>query len=236
MVNRADGKLWIVDEDGTSPRLVGDVVGADSFTGCGPFIVFILHGPPDELRRINQDGTNPKRLATGDNLGGDACSPDGKFVYYTEHLIGKGKIRRVPIEGGIPIDVGESPAEEIPLERLAISPDGQLLAFGYSVTQPESAFKIGVIPTAGGPLLKTFDAEMGVYTFRWSPKGLSLQYLLGDEKTTLWEQPLAGGPPRQLTKFASGWVYDFNWTADGKRLLVSQGEATGDVVLLSHLR
>jgi DNA-binding winged helix-turn-helix (wHTH) protein/Tol biopolymer transport system component len=237
MVNRADGKLWIVDEDGTSPRLVSDVVGADSFTGCGPFIVFISHGPLDELRRVNQDGTNPKRLATGDTLGDDACSPDGKFVYYTEHLVGKGKIRRVPIEGGIPIDVGESPAaEEFPLERLAISPDGQLLAFGYVVAQPESAFKIGVIPSAGGPLLKTFDAGMGFDTFRWSPEGQSLQYLLGNEKTNLWEQPLAGGPPRQLTKFASGFIYDFNWTADGKHLLVSRGEATSDVVLLSHLR
>jgi hypothetical protein len=54
--------------------------------------------------------------------------------------------------------------------------------------------------------------------------------------SNLWEQPLAGGPPHQLIKFTSGRIFDFNWTADGKRQLLSRGEVTNDVVLLSNLR
>jgi hypothetical protein len=64
-----------------------------------------------------------------------------------------------------------------------------------------------------------------------------LQYLLtkGDV-TNVWTQPLAGGPPRQVTKSTVGRIFDFNWTYDGKQLLLSRGEVTSDVVLLSNLR
>jgi hypothetical protein len=31
-------------------------------------------------------------------------------------------------------------------------------------------------------------------------------------------------------------IFDFNWTADGKQLLLSRGEITSDVVLLTNLR
>lgn len=62
------------------------------------------------------------------------------------------------------------------------------------------------------------------------------EYLLTNgDITNIWEQPLAGGPPKQITKFTSGRIFDFNWTADGKQLLLSRGEVTSDVVLLSNV-
>jgi hypothetical protein len=54
--------------------------------------------------------------------------------------------------------------------------------------------------------------------------------------TNIWEQPLAGGNPRQITRFTSGQIFDFNWTANGKQLLLTRGEATSDVILLSNLQ
>jgi hypothetical protein len=53
--------------------------------------------------------------------------------------------------------------------------------------------------------------------------------------TNIWEQSLAGTDPKQITKFTTGRIFDFNWTADGKQLLVTRGEATSDVVLLTNL-
>ena len=35
---------------------------------------------------------------------------------------------------------------------------------------------------------------------------------------------------------ANSRIFDFNWTDDGKQLLLSRGEVTSDVVLLSNLR
>jgi hypothetical protein len=141
----------------------------------------------------------------------------------------------------------ENPGASIPGD-VAISPDGKLLAFPYDgpgpipphlADSPEPTFKIGVIPVAGGPLAKVIDVPVpnGMVGPRWSPDGGGLQYLVDKNgATNLWEQPLAGGPPDQLTKFISGRIFDFNWTADGKQLLLSRGEVTSDVVLLSNLR
>jgi Tol biopolymer transport system component len=72
---------------------------------------------------------------------------------------------------------------------------------------------------------------------RWSPDGRAVQFLLtkGDI-TNIWEQPLAGGSPKQITNFTSGSIFDFNWFPDGKQLLMSRGEISSDVVLLSNIR
>ncbi|HXP43123.1 MAG TPA: hypothetical protein VN833_22920 [Candidatus Acidoferrales bacterium] len=40
----------------------------------------------------------------------------------------------------------------------------------------------------------------------------------------------------QVTKSTVGRIFDFNWTYDGQQLLLSRGEVTSDVVLLSNLR
>jgi Tol biopolymer transport system component len=83
-------------------------------------------------------------------------------------------------------------------------------------------------------------APGGAYAYGsllWSPDGKSLQYLLTENgASNIWEQPLDGGKPHQLTKFPTGQIFDFHWSRDGKRLLLSRGEVSSDVVLLSNLR
>jgi hypothetical protein len=36
---------------------------------------------------------------------------------------------------------------------------------------------------------------------------------------------------RRLTNFSSGQIFDLDWSADGKRLLLCRGEVSSDVVL-----
>lgn len=52
----------------------------------------------------------------------------------------------------------------------------------------------------------------------------------------VWEQPLSGGSPRQVTDFTSGVIFDFSWSRDGGQLLLARGNVTSDVVLISNLR
>jgi Tol biopolymer transport system component len=238
LVNRADNAL-ILSADGTNQAVAVDAQDMN-FTGCSRFIVLeSFRGGTSELTRMNQNGTNAMRLAPGVTWG-PACSLDGRFVYYVEVSEPRWKIRRVPIDGGTPIDIVESPGKQIP-GRLAISPDGQLLAFPYDGGSSEPALKIATVPIAGGPIMKTFDVASDldgpINALHWSPDGHSLRYPLDNGRATnLWEQPLAGGPPKQVTNFTSGKIFDFNWSADGKQLLLARGETTGDVVLLGNLR
>jgi eukaryotic-like serine/threonine-protein kinase len=240
MVNRADNELWIRNMDGSYQTLAIDQQDRDrDFSSCGPFIVFeSFRSGTSEVTRMDQNGTNARRLTMGWTAG-PACSPDGKFVYYAEVLQPRWKIRRVSIDGGPPVDIVDSPDGKI-LGRAAISPDGHLLAFAYHDRSQEPAIKVAVVPISGGSLIRKVDVAIDIKWWNglhWSPDGLSLQYPLDkDGVTNLWEQPLAGGPPKQITKFSSGRIFDFNWTPDGRQLLLCRGESSSDVVLLSNLR
>ena len=192
---------------------------------------------PANLVRIDADGLNATTLASG-LVYSPTCSPDGKFLFYV--LMGSPqKILRLPIEGGEPKIVGEIPGVTI-RGTMRASPDGQFLAFPYDVYVPQPAIKLAVILIDRGQIHKTFDSPPGIYReacLRWSPDGKALQYLLSKgDVTNIWEQPLAGGSPKQITNFTSGRIFDFNWSQDGKHLLTSRGEITSDVVLLSNLR
>ncbi len=47
---------------------------------------------------------------------------------------------------------------------------------------------------------------------------------------------MSGGPPRQLTNFASDRISNFAWSRDGKQLLLIRGDVTSDVILISNFR
>jgi hypothetical protein len=52
--------------------------------------------------------------------------------------------------------------------------------------------------------------------------------------TNIWEQPLAGGPPRQVTNLTSGRIFDFAWSRFGKQLVAARGDLTSDVAQISN--
>jgi hypothetical protein len=94
-----------------------------------------------------------------------------------------------------------------------------------------------VIPAGGGVAIKTFKVQGGIFLPRWSPAGSGLQYLVTQNgATNIWEQSLSGGDARQVTHFKSGVIFDYTWSSDGQRLLMTRWEITSDVVLLSNLR
>jgi Tol biopolymer transport system component len=187
--------------------------------------------------RIDLDGLSATKLASG-LVYSPTCSPDGRFLYYV--FMGTSqKIFRIPIEGGEPLMVGEVPGVTI-RGTMRASPDGQFLAFPYDSWDPKPSLKLAVMSTGQGRIYKEFDFPPEAYReacLRWSPNGESVQFLLTEgDVTNIWEQPLAGGTPKQITNFTSGRIFDFNWSQDGKALFMSRGEISSDVVLLSNLR
>jgi WD40 repeat protein len=148
------------------------------------------------------------------------------------------KIWRISVDGGTPVEIATVLGENVD-GRITISSDGKMLAYPYEEFTPTPKMKLAIIPVEGGPPINILDAPGGVYGFGsplWSPDGKSLEYVLDQNgSSNIWEQPLQGGPPRQLTTFSSGRIFDFNWSRDGKRLLLARGEVSSDVVLLSHL-
>jgi Tol biopolymer transport system component len=71
----------------------------------------------------------------------------------------------------------------------------------------------------------------------WTPDGRALLYLLTRNGiTNIWSQPIDGGPTKQLTDFKSDLIFRFDWSRDGKWLVVARGNVSSDVVLISDLK
>ena len=140
----------------------------------------------------------------------------------------KSQIYRIPVEGG------EAPEEG---NSLRVSPDGSGVAFAYQEGSPVPVPKIGMVATTGGTLQFISQEPIGACRLYWSPSGKALQYVLvRGGASNSWEQPLTGGSPQQLTKFASGLIFDLAWARDGKQLLLVKGNQTSDVILISNFQ
>jgi len=188
------------------------------------------------LVRFDLDGSNPLKLASGE-FGDLLCGRDGKFVYYIED--GPPQIVwRIAVTGGTPVEIAEVLGEDA-VSRMSLSPDGKALVYAFEEFNTLKV-KLAVVSVDGGPPLRTMDAPGGLYGSKlllWSPSGKSVEYVLTQNgASNIWEQPLDGGAPRQLTNFSSGQIFDLDWSADGKRLLMCRGEISSDVVLLSNFR
>jgi len=204
-----------------------------SLSSCGErFLVFdrYIDGKIN-LWRTDADGGNPIKLA--DDVGFSDCSPDGKWIFYYAN----GKVYRAATEGGSPMEAFTPEGQPPKVWLVRAAPNGNEIAFVYQEGSPVPAIKIGVTQTGTNQLSFSKPLPIGAAGLRWAPSSKALDYLLTrNGATNVWEQPLAGGDPRQITHFSSGLIFNFSWSRDGKALLLAKGNQTSDVVLMSNFR
>lgn len=227
--------IWSVDDKGERLRQLtanaGDRNLRQQITDDGDVVVFASSaaGAKRSIWKMNIDGGGPTRLTEG---GQDypSVSPDGKWVYYAE-VAGRGSIWRVPIDGGDPEKVTGDYAASLP----AVSPDGSMLAFIYDLFDTPESGKIAVLKLDGSG---TFDV-LPVSAFRgvmhWSRDGKSLFHLKKDSPD-LWQQPIDGASPIQLTNFGLETTYNFAISPDGRKIAFSRGNVSTEAVLITNFR
>jgi serine/threonine protein kinase len=198
----------------------------------GRYIVFISNraGAGYNLWRMDADGGNLKQLTRGSHDNAPQMTPDGQWIIYASWQAGRGNIWKIPIDGGVPLQLTDRSAK-----NPVISPDGKQFACSYWDEQVDTRYLIAIIPIEGGTPVKTFDLPTGMV--RWSSDGRALTYIdTQGNASNIWSQPLAGGPPRQLTDWKSDRIFYFAWSPDGKQLALTRGVVTNDVVLISDAR
>ena len=181
--------------------------------------------------RMDRDGGNPKPLTVGRNNFRPAVSPDGQWVVFTSEQGGHSVLMKLPSTGGTPI-----PLTDYNSFFPAVSPDGKWIACWYFSGQDQPA-QLAIIPFAGGQPAKVFTlpATSGG-NIHWTPDGRSVAFLIrGDGAVNVWTQPVAGGPPKQVTHFTSENIFYFDWFRDG-RLVLSRGTEPIDAVLIKNFR
>jgi serine/threonine protein kinase/Tol biopolymer transport system component len=235
LVRSRRSDLFVMNADGSHRTiLMPQARNYGSMSSCGDhYVVFdSYNGTRTQLWRTEVDGSNPTTLVEGNLMGSD-CSPDGKWLLYEANTPSGTKLYRLPVEGGSPTEIGSAPGGG----GGVISSDGKLVAYNFQEGSPVPQPKFAVIPAGGGSPLHVIVPPSGYSELRWSPDGKGLQFLLTrNGATNVWEQPLAGGEPRQVTNFTSGLIFGFSWSRDGQQLLLAKGNQTSDVVLISNFR
>jgi hypothetical protein len=236
-----DGRLvamgetaWTMNSDGTHRMPFHPTMDPQAIEVCGRSLLLLGNQAGTKiLTRVELDGSNPVALASGGDIFSPACAPDGLVAYFLNYTHPEKVWRQANARGSL-TPIADILGDTL-FGALTVSPDGRFLAYPYQQYSPPLV-ALAVIPESGGPAQKLFKVPGFVGSLRWSPEGTALQYLLTrNDATNLWEQPLRGGEPKQMTRFKAGRIFDFTWTHDGKHLLLARGQSTRDVVLITGL-
>ncbi|MDQ4122787.1 MAG: protein kinase [Acidobacteriota bacterium] len=232
--------LWTTGTDGSNlQRLTNEARfnGHPVVSPDGRFIIFCSNRSGGaRIWRMDADGGRAVPLTEENpNIGNyePQITPDGKTVIFIRESKQEGNpvLMKVSVDGGTPTPILHEDKTVIMYPRL--SPDGKHLAF---ITFDPTTYKksIRITEFDGERIGKTereFDYNL-MNSFGWSPDSKSLTYLSVEGIPNLWRLPLDGSKPQPLTDFKSGRIFNYTWSRDGKRLFLSRGIVSNDLVLI----
>jgi Tol biopolymer transport system component len=231
---RAD--LWEMDGDGSSPHKLTSNTASwaamePAVSSRGDFVAFTQQDSSRHANiwRIDMDGGNLKQLTDGEDNFRPAVSPDGLWVVFSSQQAGKSVLMKVPSGGGKATQLTDYNSY-FP----SISPDGKWIACWY-FPDPSEPTKLAIVPFAGGQPARLFSLpDTSAGDVHWTHDGHAVAFLNRiNGAVNVWEQPVAGGPPKQVTPFTSGSIFYFDWFRDG-RLALARGTEASDAVLVKN--
>lgn len=241
-VSTASGNhdIWIMNSDGTDQKQLtfGELSDFDpSVSPDGRHIVFASERSGNtKIWQMDINGENLTQLtrgSTSDYL--PRHTPDGRTVVYTSSDTRNQTLWKISLEEN------SSPIQLTPYNSTwgTVSPDGSLIAC-WQEDEKTGVVKLAVIPIDGGEPIKSFSVSPTAKTWadvHWTSDGRTITYIdtIGGVGN-IWQQPLEGGSPKQLTDFKTDRIFRFASSPDGKRLVYSRGVETNDVVLISNFR
>jgi serine/threonine protein kinase len=182
------------------------------------------------LWRANRDGGAATMLATG-GAAHPVVTPDNRSVIFVSARSGLQSLWTIPLDGGEPRQLVSRFAAGPGVD---ISPDGQAVLF----PSRDDNRKIGVVVICNLADCRPREVLAGVVStrFRWMPNGRAIAFIESDARTNIYAAPVAGGTPTQLTHFDDRVIADFDWSPDGRQLVVARTLETNDIVVLKGLR
>lgn len=174
---------------------------------------------------MSADGSNVRQLTKGDAAIFPQISPDGATVIYQSDL----SMWKIPSSGGSPVEISPRPL----FQAMAVSPDSRYAGGQFYKTTVEGTVSVfrGIPLVHGVPPLEIHIPSTP--TFAWSPDGEAVHVThLRNGVDNIYEYPINGGEPRQLSSYTEEEIHSFDWLPDG-RLVSSRGKGSSDIVLLT---
>jgi Tol biopolymer transport system component/DNA-binding winged helix-turn-helix (wHTH) protein len=220
--------VYSMDQDGSNKeQLTADASDNNwpSVSPDGRYIVFMSNRTgTNAIWRMNLDGSDARPLTSEGDARWPRCSPDSQWVVYAS-LSNPAGLYKIPIEGGNPVRL-----TDVRPTQPAISPNGKQIATGYF--EDPDATKAAIYSSEGGAPLRILN--LSSFYLRWTPDGKALMNIDRHDIPNIVIQPLAGGPPKQLTHFKDGAISSCDWSSEG-RLACSRKVAISDAVIVNSV-
>jgi Tol biopolymer transport system component/tRNA A-37 threonylcarbamoyl transferase component Bud32 len=236
--SRGNHEIWIVEPDGRNSKQLtfdGHLNFWPRVSPDGQHIAFDSdRAGSSEIWTMGIDGSAPKQLTRGGYAALPDWSPDSKWVVY--HSTGeKSGLWKVSLNGSAPVHLTDGE-----IFSPAVAPEGKRIAFYYMDDQASPNQGVAVVPFEGGRPIQRFDvtpSESSPVLVRWTPDGSALLYVKDQAGVSnIWSQPVAGGPPNQVTDLKADQIFNFDVSRDGKQFVLARGAATTDVVLIRDMK
>ena len=181
----ASGEIWLMAEDGGSPRRLVDKAGFFAWLGSGRGLVYFSRADNQLYLLTIADGTTRRLTNEPGLVQVMACSADDQWLVYSSAASGNSDLRALPLGGGEPRTVAARPENE---NHAFISPSGQWLDYQrnhenfYRVPGPAQGFR------PREPEQVTHFPETGLLLDdpQWSVDGRQLLYSHGRMTSDIW--------------------------------------------------
>jgi Tol biopolymer transport system component len=233
-------RVIMLEPDGTSSRQLAIADESAHNLRLSPdnrYLVFVSYktGAP-HLWRSDLDGNNIVQLTNSNwDNGTDQpdFSPDGKWVFYSKLGAERG-LWKVPIAGGDPVQLVAS--HDMALGP-RVSPDGRMLAYRYRDKTATPIVGVAIFPLEKDSVQKRLDIDIPSEAYGWSIDSHAILYAKAEQGVSnVWNWPISGEPPTQITYFNNEFIWNLDLSRDGKQLVMDRGTSSSDVVLIRDLK
>jgi serine/threonine protein kinase/Tol biopolymer transport system component len=222
--------LWIVDANAENGKPLPTGGAPNAFPSVSPdghYLIFQSSRDGNiRIWRTDIDGGNARPLSPGpEDLGPLFIPPDGNFILYSSAASSPYSTWKVSAGGGNPERITSSQA----ILPQALSPDGKQLVV---VLSDQSGFHMGIRPLESDAAPVLLEIGFPIY---FMPDGKNVTFVDPANPTNVFAMQLDGGKRRPITTFTSDTTFYFALSPDGKRIALSRGTISTDVVLMTHL-
>lgn len=228
-------EIWRVEDDGSNP--VQLTAGANALLNFavspvdGSIVFCSTENGKHSLKLASADGKNVRPLTEGVEDIFPNFTPDGQAVIFQRGF----KDKLITLWRVALSDKTLSQITYTHGIHPAISPDGMRIAYYFMDAETDNLWRIRLISAMNGASLGnlSFPRAVNERQMRWHPNGRYIgQIFYQGEKIKLLLLPADGSNSRNILDLGKGNVNNFEWTRDGKRIVVSHTTETDDVVFL----